>query len=179
MIKITTDLELYEAKMPNAKLDRMAKFFDDEHKAFVKNSIIVHRRTVFEILVRLIRLCNVDTGRLRGSWTPMMDQAGYTAYQQFLALPPMEGSKAGGVKLDEAAVGQGRALGFFVDHALDTTVGSNVVYGPDVNARSSFLTKALIWGENRYRQNFDRFFETAERKGWIPPQSLTGPVEGS
>lgn len=177
MLKVATDLELRGFKLPNTKLDRMAAFFNEEHKAFTQGCIVVHRRSVFEILTRIIRLCNVDTGRLRGSWTPMMDQFGYTAYKQFLASPPMDGGKRSG-NFDEVAVGQGRALGFFVDHALDTTIGSNVVYGPDVDARSGFLTKALIWGENRYRTNFERFFKAAEDKGWIPPQSLTAPAEG-
>lgn len=159
-------------------LSMLAKYFDDEHDAFVKGCTIVHRKSVFQVLTRIIRLCNVDTGRLRGSFTPLMDKYGYKGFAPFINMQPMESTATLKQSKDtktakgfsQAAVDEGKALGDFIDAVLNTTIATNVVYASDVNSRSQFLSKALAWGDVQYNKNFENFFKQAEKKGWIPEQ---------
>lgn len=142
--------------------------------AFVNGAAIVHRKTVFQILTRIIRLCNVDTGRLRGSFTPLMDKWGFKGFEPFMKNPPMEGAtspKKPGKGYSEKEVNIGKTLGQFIDALLNTTISSNVVYASDVNAKSQFLTKALVWGDTQYNKNFQNYFEAAARMGYIPAQN--------
>jgi predicted aminopeptidase len=149
----------------------LGKYFDDEHDAFVKAAAIVHRKTVFQILTRIIKLCNVDTGRLRASFTPIMDRYGWKGFEPYMQAPPIEGGKKLHPKgYSEEAVSAGKIQGQFIDAVLNTTISSNVVYASDVDWHSQFLTKALVWGDTQYNKNFQNFFEAAAKKGWIPEQ---------
>lgn len=179
MIKVQVVAEFRGVEIPNPLLSTLAKYFDQEHEAFVKGAAIVHRKTVFQILTRIIRLCNVDTGRLRGSFTPLMDKWGFKGYESYMKQPPIEGTPkvAKGKGYSEAEVNKGKILGQFVDALLNTTITSNVAYASDVNFKSYFLTKALIWGDNQYKRNFEAYLKAAAQKGWIPPQDLNAPEE--
>lgn len=173
MIQVKIVAEFRGIQIPNPQLATLAKYFDAEHQAFVKGAAIVHRKTVFQVLTRIIRLCNVDTGRLRGSFTPLMDKWGFKGYEAFMKQPPIEGAAKAvkGKGYSEAEVQKGKVLGQFVDAVLNTTITSNVVYASDVNFKSQFLTKALIWGDNQYKRNFEKYFEVAAKRGWIPEQN--------
>lgn len=179
MIEVQVVAEFRGVYMPNPQMDTLAKYFDAEHDAFVKGAAIVHRKTVFQILTRIIRLCNVDTGRLRGSFTPLMDKWGFKGFEAYMKQPPIDGTppKTKGKGYSETEVQKGKVLGQFVDAVLNTTITSNVVYATEVNAKSQFLMKSLAWGDNQYKRNFEAFFKSAEKKGWIPPQNLNAPEE--
>lgn len=179
MINVEVVAEFRGVTIPNPELSTLAKYFDAEHAEFVKGAAIVHRKTVFQILTRIIRLCNVDTGRLRGSFTPLMDKWGFKGFEAYMRQPPLEGApRVGkGQGFSEAEVQKGKALGQFVDAVLNTTITSNVAYASDVNAKSQFLTKALVWGDHQYKKNFQAYIQQAAKKGWIPPQNLNQPGE--
>jgi len=181
MIRIETVAEFRGVSIPNPQLATMAKYFDQEHEAFVKGAALVHRKTVFQVLTRIIRLCNVDTGRLRGSFTPLMDKWGFKGYEAYMKQPPLAGTtkkaqKRGyasgqGGGYSEAEVNKGKVLGQFIDAVLNTTITSNVAYASDVNFKSYFLSAALIWGDNQYKRNFENYFKAAAKRGWIPEQN--------
>ncbi len=172
MIYVAADMELRGVKLKDAQLELIAKFFDAEHEAFIKMATVVHRKSVFQILIRIIRLCNVETGRLRASFTPLMDKYGWTSYVKYMQAAQLEGGDTTRLPHNEAALREGKSLGTFVDAILNTTIGSNVVYAEAVNARSQFLIKALIWGDKQYGQNFNGMFEAAYKKGWIQAEDL-------
>jgi hypothetical protein len=173
MIRIETVAEFRGVSIPNPQLATMAKYFDAEHDAFVKGAALVHRKTVFQILTRIIRLCNVDTGRLRGSFTPLMDKWGFKGYEAYMKQAPIIGAppKTKGKGYSETEVNKGKVLGQFIDAVLNTTITSNVAYASDVNFKSYFLSAALIWGDNQYKRNFENYFKAAAKRGWIPEQN--------
>lgn len=173
MIKVEVVAEFRGVRIPEPTAAILAKYFDDEHKAFVKGASIVHRKSVFQILTRIIRLCNVDTGRLRGSFTPLMDKWGFKGFQAYMKMPALQGvpPKQKGKGYSEAEVQKGKVLGQFIDDLFSTTISSNVVYASDVNAKSQFLTKALVWGDAQYKKNFENYIEAAAKRGWIPEQN--------
>lgn len=170
-IQVQMVAEFRGVKLPVRDLGILAKYFDEEHKAFTAAAGVVHRKSVFQILTRIIRLCNVDTGRLRGSFTTLMDKWGWKGFEPYMRMAPLDGGHAPENYSDKAAQ-EGKNQGEFIDALLDTTISSNVVYASEVDAKSQFLTRALVWGDDRYKKNFENFFEAAARQGWIPPQSL-------
>lgn len=172
-ITIAYDMKLGEITLKNETLERLAKWFDEQHEDFVKAAMLVHRRTVFEILIKIIKTCPVDTGRLRGSFLPFLDKYGVGGRA---AKVMQDGSQANYSRetpkagFDQQAVDQGKTLGEFVDDALSTTVASNVNYAMSIEKRIGFLGRALIWGQKRYNDNFERFFEASVRQGRIPDE---------
>lgn len=167
MINVQMDIDLHGIHLRTKSLEVIERYFDDMHMAFAQGCALVHRKSVFEILIRVIQLCNVQTGRLRGSFTPFMDAHGFRGYDAFMQLPSLDGDTDHG-QFNERAVNEGRSLGNFIDSILSTTISTNVVYAPLVDQRSNFLVKALAWGDERYNANFQSFFDAAYRAGWIP-----------
>lgn len=167
------DMKLGDIKLKNTSLEFLAKWFDEQHEEFVKKAVLVHRKTVFEILIKIIKTCPVDTGRLRGSFLPFLDKYGMGAraakvlQDNSSAAYPRETPKAG---FDQQAVEEGKTLGEFIDDALATTIATNVNYAMPAEKRTGFLGRALIWGQRRYNDNFERFFEAAAKQGMIPPE---------
>lgn len=166
MINVVADVDVKGIKIRAKNLNVLSNYFDDMHMRFAKGAALVHRKSVFEILIRILRLCNVDTGRLRGSFTPFMDVHGFNGYDAFMKQPSLDGDLPG--KFSDRAVQEGRSLGDFVDALLSTTISTNVVYASLVDQRSHFLVKALAWGDDRYNENFQAYFEAAYKAGWIP-----------
>jgi len=174
-IQVQVVAEFRGVTLPQANLKLLAKYFDDEHDAFNKAAAIIHRKTVFQILTRIIRLCNVDTGRLRASFTPLMDKWGWKGFEPYMRMTPMDGGHAP-ENFSDRAVQEGKNEGQFIDALLDTTISSNVVYASDVNGKSQFLTRALVWGDDKYKKNFEDFFNAAVAQGWI---ILPDPNQGA
>jgi len=171
-ITIAYDLKAGKMELKNTTLDKIAKYFDSEHIEFSKKAILVHRRSVFEILTYLIKLCPVDTGRLRASWTPYLDRYGQSKrYSRIMDRPPISGPtrKSERKGLDQKAIAEGKGLGVMIDEALATTVGTNVNYAQDAETRSGFILRTLTWGARRYELNFKNFFAAAIKQGMIPP----------
>jgi len=172
MITLTADLKIRGIELKNTSLERIAQVFIDAGEDFQKKCFLVHRKSVFEILTYLIRVCNVQTGRLRGSWLPFLDKYGQAArYMKYMQDNKLVYGDKGGVALDPKAMEDGKKLGMYVDEALSTTIGSNVNYADKVNSVSGYLTKTKVWGDRRYNKNFEKFFEAAEKQGWIPPKT--------
>ncbi len=171
-ISIAYDMKLGDIQLTTDNLSFLAKWFDEQHEEFAKKSILVHRKTVFEILIKIIKECPVDTGRLRGSFLPFIDKYGVGGRATKImqdnssAAYPRKSPKAG---FDQVQVQQGKTLGAFIDEALATTIASNVNYAMTAEARTGFLARALIWGRRRYNDNFERFFKAAAKQGMIPP----------
>lgn len=182
-IKIAYDMKLGDVTLKNSTLEKLAKWWDEQHEEFVQKSILIHRKTVFEILIKIIKTCPVDTGRLRGSFLPFLDKYGVggranKVLQDSSQAPyPRETPKAG---FDQQSVDQGKALGEFIDDALATTIASNVNYAMTAEKRTGFLGRSLIWGQKRYNDNFERFFEAAVKQGMIPPEDdeTVNPQQG-
>ncbi len=179
MIKVQASLIARDVTLRNATMGEIAKWFDGQHVKFERAALMVHRKTVFEILIYLIRLTPVVTGRLRGSWTPFLDKYGKQSfYARYLNDRSLAGGRPktiggqvmatlGGV-LGMSAVAQGKRLGFFMDNALLTTVGSNVVYGAKVDESSHYMTKTAAQAQLLINQNFENFVEASTKSGWIP-----------
>ncbi len=177
MISLQMTAELRGVQISEGNRAVIDKYFDLEHEQFIKACAVVHRKSVFQILTRLIRLCNVLTGRLRGSWLPFMQRYGYQGANSFLSSRPLDGGGQKGSDFSEAAVHEGMNQGDFIDDVLNTTIISNVVYAEAVNNRSNFVGKALAWGDTKYNDNFRRFFEVAEKKGWIEVPDINAPAD--
>ncbi len=156
--------------LKNTTMEAVAKYFDGQHVRFVKGVSMVHRKSVFQILIRLMKLCPVDTGRLRGSWTPYMDDHGFGGYVAFIdspsEAPATRKTPKQGFSLSEYQ--KGKTQGDWLEQALDTTIGSNVAYAPYVEEKTNFLSKLLVWADMQYNNNMERFFDAAARQGWIP-----------
>jgi hypothetical protein len=181
MMTVQYELNFGDVRLKTNTLNAIGKFFDDKHEEFSKKVIIVHKKSVFEILTRLIRMTPVDTGRLRGSWTTFMDKYGQIfRYSKFMRLPSMFGMQKKNpneIHFSEEAVNEGKSLGFYIDDMLQTTIGTNVNYAGEVDARYGYFADAVVWGNDRYNKNFEGFIADSAKKGIIPPVTLND--EGS
>lgn len=171
MITLAYDLKTADVNLKDTTLGRIAKWFDDQHQEFVDKAVLVHRKSVFQILIYLIRLCPVDTGRLRGSWAPFLDK--YGQIQRALKWAQTQSPMAGIVKgeregFNQEAFDEGKREGTIIDELFSTTLTSNVNYVQQVNARVNFIGAAKVWGDRRYNQNFENFFEAMEKQGIVP-----------
>ena len=154
-------------------LERLAAYIEDMGVQFEQKVAIVHRKTVYQILIRILRLCPVDTGRLRGSWCSFMRANGFTGFEKFLTQPALGGAERKTPKTEPEPThfSEGEALGSFVDAFLNTSISSNVVYASIVNDRQGYLTQALVWGDNRYKRNMELFLLTTAQK-----EAATDPI---
>lgn len=145
------------------------RWVDGNHERFEKAVVLTHRKSVFQILTFLIRICPVDTGRLRGSWTPFFDKYGNASYQKWLADTsrasyPTKAPKRG---FSQEQVQQGKADGTFTDQALATTISSNVKYAEYADAKVGFMARAVQWGQELYLKNFGALLDKSAEAGWI------------
>ena len=98
--------------------ERLAVYMEDMGVQFTQTVGVIHVRTVFQILIRLLRLCPVDTGRLRGSWTTFMEALNFGGFQKWIQTPSLaggvlrEGEKRTGFSDLECKKGQ--ALGAYI-----------------------------------------------------------------
>ena len=171
MITIAYDLKQGDVQLKDTTLAAVAKWFDDQHMQFVKSATLVHRKSVFEILVYLIRTTPVDTGRLRGSWAPFLDK--YGQIQRALRWSETQSPMAGAVQgerlgFDPQEFQKGKSEGDYIDEAFSTTLTTNVNYAEEANARVGFIGAAQAWGDRRYNRNFERFYGAAQKQGMIP-----------
>ncbi len=172
MTKIAYDMKLGDISLKTNNLNFMAVWLDEQHVQFGQSAILVHRKTVLEILIRLILLTNVDTGRARGSWLPFLAKYGVDgaarANMQDESLAPSD-RKSPKKGLSQEAVEKGFAEGSFIDDALETTIASNVNYMQQLERRTGFISKLLSWARTYYNQQFEEFFAAAAKQGMIPP----------
>lgn len=179
MIEITATMTTQTVELKDNTLRAMVKYMDGMHLQFERGIIKLHRKTVFEILILLIRYTPVLTGRLRGSWTPYLDrygkQAAYAKYLNDKSLVIYK--KASTAKrlvmavkkrlgLDEITAG--KLEGFFTESALVTTVGSNVAYAASVNAQSKYFDRASQAATFIINDNYEQYIKAAQKEGWIP-----------
>ena len=154
-------------------LERLAAYMEDQGVQFAQKAGVVHRKSVFQILTRVLRLCPVDTGRLRGSWTTFMVARGFTGFEKFMQQPSILGSDRvtpkRGFNSEEVSIGQRQ--GSFVDAYLNTFINSNVVYASTVNERQGYLTNALMWGDTKYKTNMEKFLLASAQK-----EAMTDPI---
>jgi hypothetical protein len=177
MFTITATMQTETAELKDDTLQQMVKYMDGAHREFELAALKVHRKTVFEILIALIRYTPVDTGRLRGSWTPYLDRHGKSAaYSRFMGDSSLAiGDRGGAARLDAAAISQGKREGFFTDGTLITTVGSNVAYAYAVNEYSRYFDRAAIDANRIINKNFEEFLKASREAGWIPPRYSDEP----
>lgn len=151
-------------------LEAMAQYFDQQHLTFVQKAILVHRKIVFMVLRYLIRICPVDTGRLRGSFTPFFDKYSNSSYSKWLADSSMAPSDRKTPKkgFSQTSVQEGKNEGEFVDSDMETTIMSNVFYAGYADNTTNYLAKTLVYGDNVYNKTFGQFLDAAATAGWIP-----------
>ena len=163
--------------------ERLAVYMEDMGVQFTQTVGVIHVRTVFQILIRLLRLCPVDTGRLRGSWTTFMEALNFGGFQKWIQTPSLaggvlrEGEKRKG--FSDLEFKKGQALGAYVNDFLNTTISSNVVYAGAMDARYGYLTQALIWGDSKYTANMEAFLKaTALKEAVFNPIPLDDDGQG-
>ncbi len=163
-----------EVSLPDSSLKQMAEYMEHGSEKFRQGVLNVHRKSVFQGLIKLLKLCPVDTGRLRGSWTPFMDAHGFQGYQPFIDQPSELGDTRKSKKKGFSAADYraGKAQGSWSDAGpLSTTITTNVVYAGVIDARLGLLTRLLAWMDGQYSRNFERFFEASKKAGWIVEQN--------
>lgn len=165
LTSLNEDATIAGIKLGGDVLERLAVYFQEMGEDFGRKINIVHRKSVFQILIRIMRLCPVDTGRLRGSFTTFMDAHGNNNYFAFAELPGIGAQDRVSPKkgFDYGQFETGRRLGEFVDAYLNTQIGTNVQYAAYVDASSGFLTKGLIWGDTQYTKNMTAFLLATAR----------------
>lgn len=186
MIAIHATYSGENIELKDDTLREMVKYLDGSHIEFEQAALKVHRKTVFEVLIQLLRYCPVITGRLRGSWTPYLDKWGkQSAYARFLSDASLVTHRVRGAYartkntlkrlagVDE--VSEGKRLGYYQDSGLMTTVGSNVAYAASVNEQSGYLDKAAQAASFIIDQNFTQFMEASRKVGWIPTDYKDDP----
>lgn len=150
--------------------DRIEKMGDD----WAKKALIVHRKSVLQILVKLIRFTPVDTGRLRGSWTPYFKEMGQSGmFMPYIGNPAPQ-QETTPVQFSSEAFREGQTEGFWKENGMVTTIGSNLIYAGTVEKAVHMVQKSLAWGRKQYRQNFERFFLATAKKGAPSDEKLTG-----
>lgn len=169
---LNEDAYISGIQMSDDVTERLAAYIEEMGVQFAEKVNIVHRKSVFQILIYLMRLCPVDTGRLRGSFTTFMVANGFNGFSKYQEQPAIGGEdkdyKKKGFSILE--FNKGRDAGEFVSAYLATSIGTNVVYAGKVNNDNGFLTKALIWGDARYSKNMEAFLQaTALREAVTDP----------
>jgi len=186
MISITATMTTGTAELHDNTLKEMVKWMDGQHVEFERAAVKVHRKTIFEILIQLLRFTPVLTGRLRGSWTPYMDRYNkQSAYMRFLNDASLVRSKPKTVsgKLRAAVQGilgmdqvsKGKREGFFREAPFITTIGSNVVYASAANKKSRFLDLTIADAARIINANFEQFLAATKKAGWIPSDYKDDP----
>ena len=152
------------------------KVFEELDAATRKQAEVVHRKSVFQILRQVIFYCPVDTGRLRASWTPIMDKYGAQAiYEPVMQMRAPGQTGKDEKKVSSRAIARGKSEGLFVDQPFVTIIGTNVDYAVYVEQKVGFLARARVIGESLYARNFAAFFESIDKaKGAVPPQKYEG-----
>ena len=154
-------------------IERLATYIEEMGVQFAEKVNIVHRKSVFQILIYIMRLCPVDTGRLRGSFTTFMVANGFNGFSKYQEQPAIGGEdkdyKKKGFSILE--FNKGQDAGEFVSAYLSTSIGTNVVYAGKVNNDNGYLTKALIWGDARYSKNMEAFLLATAMK-----EAVTDPI---
>lgn len=144
--------------------------FNDYYKKLFK-------QCVFEIHKYLIRLTPMQTGRLRGGWTGILNKYGidYSAAMADVSLLDHFINK-----VDSAAIAEGMALSNFRDSDLLVTIMNDVFYGEYVEFGTSkmegqaFTDRARYKGEYIFTKEIDDWFkEMTEKQDLVPPP----PVE--
>lgn len=180
MLTITATMKTETVELKDDTLAQMVKYMDAQHIEFEKGALKVHRKTVFEILIHMLRTTPVLTGRLRGSWTPFLDRWGkQSAYARYLNDKSLVRSKPESLagRLTQSlsrlagtdAVSQGKEQGFFQDAGLITTVGTNVAYAEKVNESSHYFTQGAQAAAQILNANTEQYLIAARKAGWIPP----------
>lgn len=183
-VTITATLTTKDVTLKDATMKDVVKWFDKQHEQFALAAMKVHRKTVFEILIYLLRVCPVLTGRLRGSWTPYLDRYGKQAsYSRFLSdkslvrSAPKTALGTFKAKIKEVlsldAVSKGKAEGSFTESGMLTTVSSNVVYAAKVNESSHYFDRTSETANSIINANFENFLAAARKEGWIPPADFS------
>jgi len=168
MITVATDIEIDGVLYKDAPPEKLADAIEDMGEEFVEKAELVHRKSVFEILLELIRLTPVDSGRLRGSWTAFFAKHGAEDMYQNSLERPAPGQATTKTKFSPKAFAEGQADGEFIDQPFDTTIASNVVYSKYVERRLKFVLKALAKGQTWYKENFRNFYKAIGREHGIP-----------
>jgi len=179
MFTITATMQTETVTLKDDTLKQMVKYMDAQHLEFSKAALKVRRKSIFEILIQLIRFTPVDTGRLRGSWTPYLDRWGKQAsYARFLSDKSLAKSKpktlmgrakaAAQKLLNLDQVSAGKREGFFTEGEGVTTIGTNVAYAYAVNQQSQYFDLASINANRILNKNAEEFLKAAAAAGWIP-----------
>ena len=174
MISFAATIQLAGKARKLTGKDDWGKAFEQLSEEWELKAQVVHRKSVFQMLRQLIFYTPVDTGRLRGSWTPIFDKYGAgKVYDAVMALrAPGQGTTKPEPK--RSAINAGKKEGFFVDRPFMTIVGTNVKYASYVEQKLGFVAKARAVGEGIYRRNFEAFFKQVKANGgFIPEQSET------
>jgi hypothetical protein len=171
-IRIAANMKVGSVELRNQA--EIAGYFDGLQEDFAKAIQIVHRKTVLEILTYLIRITPVVTGRLRGSWTPAEDVYKFSGLKKWMKETSLAPQKAAGKlkQFSEAAVEEGKRQGIFNESGMNTTIGTNVSYAADVNARHNFIARSMVWGNKRYNDVMLAFIAAVVRGGQVPKVSL-------
>ncbi len=171
MVDITLNATVFGISLKDATVSKLGKLMEFGEQKFVKQALVVHRKSVFQILTKVIRFTPVDTGRLRGSWTPFFAKYGADRFYKKVmnnAAPGQETDPS----LNDADVEAGATLGEFEDQPFVTTIGTNVEYAEHVEKKTRAIAKAMYFGDQLYRRNFGKFFRGIEKKGDIPKVKL-------
>ncbi len=171
MISITLNATAFGITLKDANTSKLGKLMTHGEEKFVKQALVVHLKSVFQILTNVIRFTSVDTGRLRGSWTPFFAKYGADRFYKKVmnqAAPGQETDPA----LNDADIDAGAALGEFEDRDFTTVIGTNVEYAEHVEKKTRAIAKAMYLGAEIYRKNFGMFFRGIEKIADIPDVKL-------
>jgi len=135
---------------------------------------IMFKQCVFQIHKYLIRLTPMQTGRLRGGWTGILNKYGidYSAAMADTSLLDHFIDK-----VDSVAIAEGMALSDFKDDDLYASIINNVFYGEFVEFGTSkmegqaFTDKARYKGEYIFTKAMNDWFAemTAKQEVVKPP----------
>lgn len=135
---------------------------------------IMFKECVYQIHKYLIRVTPMQTGRLRGGWTGILNKYGidYSAAMADTSLLDHFVDK-----VDSIAIAEGMGLSNFIDEDLCVSIINNVFYGEHVEFGTSkmegqaFTEKARYKGEYIFKKAMDDWFAemTAKQEVTKPP----------
>ena len=177
MLEINTEINYQDgqATLNKTTMAEIAKATQAKQELLASKIVLILRKTVFQVLIYALKICNVDTGRLRGGFTPYMKKWGETEFEGFMTAPAEGGetrkTKGKGYSPDQAEAGAAESS--YIDSDTAVTIMNNVKYAGYVDAKTGLVGRILARAELLLNKNITNYLAALDKGGVpeVPPGS--------
>ena len=173
--EFSLNIEIVNPELWNRFMN-LTPLFEEKYKDYFKE-------IVFQCHKYLIRVTPIQTGRLRGGWTGILNKYNIDYTREFMDMTLLDVMANTGKALDVKAINEGMALSTFEEAEYVMSVTNNVLYGEYVEFGTSkmearyFTTRALYKSEFIFKKALsDWFKEISESGDIVDPKPIEDTV---